>query len=203
MAQTRIGHHIEQLIIGTKIIEGGGVNHHPACPEHPITSWLDVGGGDGVASTTMELNFKVFHDSNGQRKICVDPKGWESGPDWHIIRKPFDEHCGVWNDKFDVVSCLDTIEHLTKGEGEKWLDQFEKMAERLIIIFTPDGYLPQGPEQDPDKFDSWEKHHSGWEAEDFLKRGYCVYRTPKDFHHNPTGVVGDFGALLAWKNLAI
>jgi len=196
-----VGHFINQLIVDTQIINGG--LNHPAVPETPITSWLDVGGGNGIASTTMDLNFKVFHDSNGQRKVCVDPKGWESGRDWKIIRELYNEDCSVWNDHFDVVSCLDTIEHLPKEEGEKWLDHFEEVADRLIIIFTPDGFLPQGPEQDPEKFDELEKHRSGWCAEDFLKRGYCVYRTPKDFHHNPTGVIGDWSALLCWRNKAI
>jgi len=200
MAQTRVGHLIDNLIFGTHILEGN--YKHPLVPTTPISSWLDVGGGNGIASTTMELNFKVFHGEKGQRKVCVDPKGWESGEDWRIIRELYNEYCSVWNDHFDVVSCLDTIEHLTKKEGEKWLDHFEEVADRLIIIFTPDGFLPQGPEQG-EKFDELEKHRSGWEAEDFLKRGYCVYRTPKDFHHNPTGVIGDFGALLCWKNRAI
>lgn len=202
MAKTRIGHHIEQLIMGTKMIEGGGENHHELVPEGPIESWLDVGGGNGIASTTMELNFKVFHGEKGQRKVCVDPKGWESGPDWKVIRTTYDEDCPVWDDHFDVVTCLDTIEHVEKEEGEKWLDHFEEIADRLIIIFTPCGFLPQGPEQG-DKFDEWERHRSGWEVEDFLNRGYSVYKTPDDFHHNPTGVEGDWSAILAWRNKAV
>jgi len=208
MAQTRVGHHIEQLIMGTKIIEGGGVNHHPICPEFPITSWLDVGGGNGIASTTMELNFKVFHgeparDETMQRKVMVDPKPWEGGTDWKKYAMLYDDECPIWKDHFDVISCLDTIEHVTKEEGNKWLDHFEETADRLIIIFTPEGFIPQGPRQSAEHFDKWEEHKSGWEVMDFIRRGYCVWRTPVDFHHNPTGVYGDWAAILAWKNFAI
>ena len=194
-AQTRIGHHINHLIFGID-----------SCVESK--SWLDVGCGDGVACTTMELNRFISY------KVGVDPKAWvndnEKDPkalftdetDWIKYRVKYNEDCPIWNDHFDIVTCLDTIEHLPKEEGETWLDHFEEVADRLIIIFTPDGFLPQGPEQG-EKFDELEKHRSGWEAEDFLKRGYCVYRTPKDFHHNPTGVEGDWPALLAFRNFAV
>lgn len=182
-AGTRVGWHINNLISGTPLYKDS-------------KSWLDVGCGNGIACTMLDFNYDIPH------KVGVDVKAWESGPDWVLHRTAYDENCPVWNEKFDIVTCLDVIEHLTKENGEKWLDHFEEIANNLIIIFTPDGFLPQGPEQDP-KFDEWERHLSGWEAEDFLKRGYCVWRTPKDFHHNPTGVIGDWSALLAWKNKAI
>lgn len=182
-ADTRVGWHINNLIVGA--------------PEYQDSkSWLDVGCGNGIACTTMELNRFI------PRKVGVDPKAWESGPDWTLHRTLYNEDCPVWNESFDIVTCLDTLEHLPKEEGEKWLDHFEKVANKLIIIFTPNGFLPQGPEQDP-KFDELEKHHSGWEVEDFLKRGYCVWRTPNDFHHNPTGVEGDWAAILAYKVFSI
>ena len=207
MAQTRIGHMIDQLIYGTYILNGG--YKHPLVPEQPAKTWLDVGSGNGEACTTMDLNWMLDDRTEGQRKVAVDPKTWESDDDragrrndWEKHRMLYDENCPVWNDHFDIVTCLDTIEHLQKEEGERWLDHFEEVADRLIIIFTPCGFLPQGPEQG-DKFDELERHLSGWEVEDFMKRGYCVYRTPNDFHHNPTGVEGDWAAILAWRNFSV
>jgi len=208
MAWTRVGHHIEQLIEGTPMIVGGNTKNifgggHPLVPTTPVESWLDVGGGNGEASTQMSLNSKI------PTKVCVDPKAWVNDlellgeeTDWKKYRVKYNNRCPAWKEDFDIITCLDTIEHVDKKTGEKWLDNFEKHAKRLIIVFTPNGFLPQGPEQG-EKFDKLEEHVSGWEVEDFLSRGYCVYRTPGDFHHNPTGIEGDWAAILAWKNKAI
>ena len=182
MAQTRVGHHIEQLIVGTPLYK-------------ECKTWLDIGCGDGTTCTTMQLNW--LPDKTG-----IDPKPWESGPDWKLIKGIYKPDCEIWYNHFDIITALDVIEHLTREEGERLLEHLEKVADKLIILQTPDGFLPQGPLQDP-KFDEWDTHRSGWKAEDFLSRGYCVWRTPLDFHHNPTGLLGDWSALLVWKNKAI
>ncbi len=201
MARTRVGHMIEHLICGTPLMVGQGSDpNHPQVYPQQIQSWLDVGSGNGEACTTNVINFMLYHGHNGQVKIACDPNAWESGDDWKIVREEYNDKCSLWQDKFDLVTALDVLEHLEKSEGEKMLDHFEEVANRLIIIFTPQGFLPQGNEQG---FEGLNVHKSGWELEDFVKRGYVTYLTPKDFHHNPTGVEGDWSAILAWRNFAV
>lgn len=73
-------------------------------------------------------------------------------------------------DSFDCVIALDVIEHLTKEEGYKLLDMMEKIARKKVIIYTPNGFIPQGA----DDGNLWQIHKSGWSTEDMKKRGYKV-----------------------------
>jgi SAM-dependent methyltransferase len=71
---------------------------------------------------------------------------------------------------FDAVIALDVIEHFEKQDGFRLLEMMESMARKRVIIFTPNGFLPQ------DEWDSnvHQVHRSGWEVYDFELRGYRV-----------------------------
>lgn len=72
--------------------------------------------------------------------------------------------------RFDVVAALDVIEHLEKDEGIQLLEAMETVARRLVLVFTPNGFLPQSSfEGNP-----WQVHKSGWLVADFEARGYSV-----------------------------
>lgn len=70
----------------------------------------------------------------------------------------------------DVVVASDLIEHLTKEDGLKLMAMMEKIAIKKVIIFTPNGFLPQG-EYDGNKY---QVHLSGWEIDEMKKFGYRV-----------------------------
>jgi len=71
---------------------------------------------------------------------------------------------------FDCVISLDVIEHLTKKEGYKLIEMMERISSRKIVIFTPNGFVPQGIfEKNP-----WQIHRSGWTVEEMRQRGYKV-----------------------------
>lgn len=71
---------------------------------------------------------------------------------------------------FDVVMALDVIEHLPKEQGWELLDAMEATARNRVVVFTPNGYLPQH------EFDGnpYQAHLSGWRAGEFQQRGYRV-----------------------------
>ncbi len=65
----------------------------------------------------------------------------------------------------------------------------EKLASKRVIVFTPNGFVPQG---EYDK-NPWQVHVSGWTADEFRARGYRVigiggYKLLK----------GEYGALRFW-----
>jgi GT2 family glycosyltransferase/SAM-dependent methyltransferase len=72
---------------------------------------------------------------------------------------------------FDAVVMLDVLEHLTKKEGEELLEKMARWARKKVVIFTPNGYLPQH-EYDTNPF---MEHKSGWEVADLESRGFKVY----------------------------
>ena len=72
---------------------------------------------------------------------------------------------------FDSVVAFDLIEHVSKEQGLELLKSIEKIAKHSIIIYTPNGFLPQ------DEFDNnpFQKHLSGWDFDEMKKLGYEVY----------------------------
>lgn len=71
--------------------------------------------------------------------------------------------------KFEVCIALDVIEHLSKEDGWRMLESMERLATRRVVIFTPNGFLPQ-KSHDGDL----QQHLSGWTADEMRARGYEV-----------------------------
>jgi SAM-dependent methyltransferase len=72
--------------------------------------------------------------------------------------------------KFDACVALDVIEHLPKADGWRLLEAMEKLATRRVVIFTPNGFVPQHSQNG-----DLQEHLSGWTADDFRARGYQVF----------------------------
>jgi len=71
---------------------------------------------------------------------------------------------------FDCAIALDVIEHFTKEDGETLLASMEKIATKKIIIFTTNGFRPQGA-YDNNQF---QVHLSGWTPKEMKLKGYKV-----------------------------
>ena len=72
---------------------------------------------------------------------------------------------------YDCVLLNDVIEHLEKEDGLKLIRMLEKIAKKRVIIFTPNGFVPQEPfEGNP-----WQEHKSGWSVKEMQDHGYKVW----------------------------
>lgn len=71
---------------------------------------------------------------------------------------------------FECVICLDVIEHLPSAQGLELLQALEQTASRRVIIFTPNGFLPQPAHSN----NPWQEHRSGWTVEQMERLGYRV-----------------------------
>ena len=72
---------------------------------------------------------------------------------------------------FDAVVAFDLIEHLTKDEGYRLVQDMERLAKKVILIFTPNGFFEQEEyDQNP-----WQKHQSGWAFREMERLGFQVY----------------------------
>ena len=71
--------------------------------------------------------------------------------------------------KFDACIALDVIEHLHKDDGWRMLEDMERLAIRRVVIFTPNGFVPQ-----KSKDGDLQEHLSGWTADEMRARGYRV-----------------------------
>jgi len=71
--------------------------------------------------------------------------------------------------KFDACIALDVIEHLTKEDGWQMLKSMEEVATRCVVIFTPNGFIPQFSQNG-----DLQQHLSGWEVSEMRQAGYRV-----------------------------
>lgn len=108
----------------------------------------------------------------------------------------------------DSVTLIDVIEHFEKGVAWDVLRQAEGIAAKRVIVFTPRGFFRQ---LEVDHYDlggeTFQRHRSGWEVEDFQKHGYNVIIFRKFHDHRNKAFVDVYGkdaepidALLAWKD---
>lgn len=81
------------------------------------------------------------------------------------------------DDSFDVVSCIDGVEHLTKKRGLKLLGECKRVCRKKALIFTPQGYTKNEPEHTwgIDGGDEHQKHLSGWTAPELRDLGYELW----------------------------
>ena len=71
---------------------------------------------------------------------------------------------------FECVMALDVIEHLPKENGLELIRQMEHVSSRRLIIFTPNGFLPQAEHSS----NPLQEHLSGWTAQEMRQLGFRV-----------------------------
>ncbi|MDB6130605.1 MAG: Methyltransferase type 11 [Verrucomicrobiales bacterium] len=87
---------------------------------------------------------------------------------------------------FDYAIASDVIEHLPKEDGLLLISQMEKVTTKGIIIFTPNGYLPQNNKERGDL----QEHLSGWYVPEMQKMGFQVVGM-----FGPKGLRGEYHRL--------
>lgn len=77
---------------------------------------------------------------------------------------------------YDVVLLLDVIEHLEKADAKLVLAEAARIARRLVIVYTPDGYVTQ-PSISPwgMGINSLQAHRCGFSADELGAAGYPAH----------------------------
>jgi 2-polyprenyl-3-methyl-5-hydroxy-6-metoxy-1,4-benzoquinol methylase len=133
-------------------------------------SLLDVGCGGGVIGALCRIyrsmDRMVGVDAHGPAlELCRRHSFYDDVLDFDITSGslPFGEAT------FDVVTCIEVIEHVGREDGLRLLDELERVG-RYVIVTTPNGFL----EQEELAGNPLQRHLSGWTVADFSKRGYRV-----------------------------
>lgn len=87
--------------------------------------------------------------------------------------------------RFDACIALDVIEHLPKEDGWRMLEAMERLATKVVVIFTPNGFVPQ-----KSRNGDLQEHLSGWLPEEMKAHNYQVIGM-----HGPKGLRGEYAAL--------
>lgn len=73
--------------------------------------------------------------------------------------------------RVDIVTLFGVIEHLPRPTGLEILEKVERLSDRFLLVETPNGFVPQGPEYG----NPYQRHLSGWFPHDFEAFGYRVH----------------------------
>lgn len=155
-----------------RLIRGGGVRRalDLGCGENSVLSEfrpeIKTAGIDAFAGAIEKARERNLHDDY----LVANILELETAE----IRERFG------GEAFDLVAAYDVIEHLPKKKGFELLEKCEELSSAYVLIQTPNGFQPQGPEFG----NEFQRHLSGWFAADFEGLGYDVYGTTgtKLFH---------------------
>lgn len=164
-------------------------------PDHePIETLLDLGCGDlwftvNLPGVKRHVGIDIW--PNAIEKALEKAKG-------HLV-KCFEPYCMDLKeyvrlqplDSFDCVVAIDVIEHLTEDEAAFLLTQMERVASKLIIVWTTLGYIEQGPFDNNGEPNPYQEHVWGPTAETFGE-GWKVTEHPE--WHGARG-----GGIFAYK----
>jgi len=150
---------------------------HPALPRildmipKEMKSLVDIGCGRGIIGPlcriyrepTRLVGIDVYEP---YLEFCKHFKFYDELVHWNLENLPL-----PFKDKeFEVVTCIEVIEHLSRDAGEKLMDEMERIGQRVIIT-TPNHFFKQAEyDHNPSQ-----KHVSLWTVRDFRKRNYAVY----------------------------
>jgi len=108
-------------------------------------------GVDGFKKSIIKSKSKNIHDKYLHKDILE-------------IKKDFNRK------SFDAVVALDVIEHLEKKDGFNLIKIMEQIADKKVILLTPNGFINQTGEGN-----GLQEHLSGWGVNDFKKQGFKVF----------------------------
>lgn len=134
-----------------------------------LRTLLDLGSSNRPASADLLLPGTTRH-------VCVDPcqealaglparyETWNMTARVALGQTPKGE--------FDAILLLDVIEHMEKEEGQDVIELALDREPKVIVVFTPLGFVPQEPHEPGGE---WQRHRSGWTPDDFRGRWLFIH----------------------------
>ena len=141
-----------------------------------MESILDVGCGDGVAIQMLfekrnnQFNYTGIDIYQASLDMAMEKaKQLKLNSDFLLCDV---RQLAVDMKSYDVVVCLEVLEHLNKKDGELLIQKLEEIARKQVILTLPVGVFEQEPVDDKDN--PFMLHKSAWYPSEFISRGYSV-----------------------------
>lgn len=168
---------------------------------------LDV--GCGVGETLKELRCPVKIGVDAHRPYLENAV---QGKKFIKLNFMAERLCEIFlPNSLDSITLIDVIEHFEKEIAISVLSQVEQIALKRVIVFTPRGFFKQ---EEVDHCglggESYQRHRSGWEVEDFQALGYNIIVFHQFHDQKNLAFLKTYGknaepidALLAWKDCSL
>ncbi len=171
---------------------------------------LDVGCGRG--ESFGELKLPRIHKDGVELSHADAEEARRSGQYATVFEHDVRDTAFIKNKSYDAVLCINLIEHMSKMNGLSLVAEMERIARKVVIIETPNGFLPSNEAHAREN--EFQRHLSGWEPYEFAFLGYSVmglfghkllrkvklgdHITDKMVRHRPSQA----SVLLAYKKLS-
>lgn len=83
------------------------------------------------------------------------------------------------DNSFDTVLAVEVIEHLTKEKGYLFIEEIKRVAKKLVVLTTPEGFFKLNGDGN-----EAETHKSGWAMQEFEENGFKCIRIRKRIYYN-------------------
>jgi hypothetical protein len=137
--------------------------------DQEANTFLDVGGGKNDLLTSVRRFKKQLYFVNVDiflpyLKFSKTKRYYDDCVLCDIRYLPFK------GKSFDLSVCLHVLEHLSKEDGLKLIEQLETITRKQVIVATPVGF------QELHTYDGnpYQTHKSGWTPKEFEEKGFKV-----------------------------
>ncbi len=140
----------------------------------PSKLTVDIGCGNG-AKVEQLLSFdfaRKLRDGTFVGTDLHEPSLGLAKQIYHHVVLADARHLPLRQGVFELVLCIQVIEHLRQADGKKLLDEIDRLDPRQALLTVPMGYDPKTVLEDANPHQS---HESAWYPAEFLHRGYLVY----------------------------
>ena len=162
----------------------------------PELTCLDVGCGayqSDIAKQMLDIPWKQLDSLDAHNDYSVI---WHdllfAAQKTHFYRMRTDQYLEYLH---DVTTAFDFLEHLTKEDGQKFLDMVDRITKVRAVLFVP--IEPEDfHRSNTEPANPFQEHLSHWKPQELIERGYKV-EVINDCHYSD-GV--HFGAMWAIRN---
>jgi SAM-dependent methyltransferase len=133
------------------------------------TTVLDLACGKGKWGFLLKTSYR-------EAEYVVGLDMWK--PNLEVAKKHYDgvvlanvTHLPFKDNSLEEGLACEVLEHLSKEDGNKMLNELERVVQKKIIVSTPHQML----EQDEIESNPYEIHKTAWSVGELRKLGYKVY----------------------------
>jgi SAM-dependent methyltransferase len=131
-------------------------------------SILDVGCGLGEPMKFINRHKQFYTVGLDTFKPYIDESKKEGIHDEYVLCDV--QHMAFPRKSFDIVLCMEVLEHLEREAGQKLLETMEEIARKQVIISTPVGKYDQHTyDENP-----FQEHKTIWSPAELKKLGYKI-----------------------------
>lgn len=136
---------------------------------------LDIGSGSGRPWSVASI---FLQDSSSEISLTAIDAVSPEAHGFENLREPktftqvqsslFEALANTPDSSFDLVVCMDVIEHLSRADGYRLIYEMNRITKEALALSCPNGFMWQPPSKE----NPFQAHISSWSPRDFREVGF-------------------------------